>query len=299
MIESMTGFGRGTAEKGGVTATAEMRSVNKRFVEVSIRLPRLLAAREAAMQALVKERFERGRITVQIQLEEVPGEETLPIRVDEAAARAYADLLGDLRAAAGIEAPVQLEHLLTFSDVFTSIEKDDVEAGQQEEAAWQAAQAALERAARALRRMRREEGRALHADLSARLDALEAALGKVEARAPERVAEARRRLRERLTELFNDERLEADRLEAEVAFLADKLDVTEECVRLRSHLGQFRTALDAEGEAVGRRLKFLVQEIHREVNTISSKANDAEVAQHAVGMKEEVEKIREQVANVE
>ena len=141
------------------------------------------------------------------------------------------------------------------------------------------------------------EGEALRDDLAARADALEALVAAVEARAPERTAEARARLHERLDDLVGAGRLEPGRLEAEVALLADKLDVTEEAVRLRSHLGQFRAAL-AETEPVGRRLNFLTQEIGREANTVGSKANDADLTRLAVAMKEEVEKIREQVQNV-
>ena len=147
--------------------------------------------------------------------------------------------------------------------------------------------------------MRRAEGAALHADLAARADALDALLDAVRARAPERVAEARERLAERLAALLDgtDGRLDPARLEAEVALLADKLDVTEETVRLASHLDQFREALGAD-EPVGRRLGFLAQELNRETNTIGAKANDAETTRLAVAMKEEVEKIREQVQNV-
>ena len=291
MVESMTGFGRGTAEAGGVEATVEVRSVNNRYCEVSARLPRALAPYEAELQQRIKQAFGRGRITVQVQLEQAAGEE-LPLQVDPKAARAYAHLLEGLRAAAGIEAPVRLEHLLTFSEVFTT------ESQEPDERAWAAVSAALDLAIEDLRTMRRQEGVALRADLEARLDALEAALAEVERRAPERVDEARARLYERLNDLLADDRLNPERLELEIALLADRLDVSEECVRLHSHLQLFREALEGDASA-GRKLNFLVQEINREVNTIGSKANDAEVAHLAVRMKEELEKIREQVQNVE
>jgi uncharacterized protein (TIGR00255 family) len=145
--------------------------------------------------------------------------------------------------------------------------------------------------------MRLQEGRAIAEDLAQRVELIEESLGHIEERSPARVEEARARLLERLEELLGDERLQRDRLETEIALLADRLDVSEECVRLRSHLAQFAEAVAAP-EAVGRRLNFLSQELNREANTIGSKANDAEVARHAVRIKEELERIREQVQNV-
>ena len=292
MIASMTGFGRGAATAHGITATVEIRSVNNRHCDVSARLPGSLAAHEGDMQAHIKQAFERGRFNINVQVE---GEEsaTLPIEVDEEAAANYRKLLDRLRAAAGIEAPIQMEHLLHFSDVFTTIEDDEVG-----EEAWDAVQVALGEAIEQMRAMRRQEGEALRTDLAARIDSIEEHLTQVEARAPKRVKAARDRLDERLARLMDDDRIDPERLEAEVAVLADKLDITEECVRLHSHLDLFREAL-ANEDAVGRKLKFITQEIHREVNTIGSKANDATITDHAVQMKEAVEQIREQVRNVE
>ncbi|RMF59741.1 MAG: YicC family protein [Bacteroidetes bacterium] len=294
MIASMTGFGRATAEAEGFTATVEMRSVNSRFCEVSVRLPRAMAAYEAEVQRRVKQAFARGRINVNIQVER-QGDEALALKVDRKAAWAYARMLEAVREAAGLEDPVRLEHLLQFSEIFNPPEEAEEDAA---EPAWAAVEAALAAAIETLRAMRRQEGAALETELAARLDALEALLNDVEARAPLRLDEARTRLYERLEELLGDERINPDRLELELALLADKLDVTEECVRLRSHLALFREAL-AGSEPVGRKLNFLAQEINREVNTIGSKANDAAVAQLVVRMKEELEKIREQVENVE
>jgi len=290
---SMTGFGRGTAQVGQTTATVEMRSVNSRYCEVSVRLPRSLAERDTEVQNLVRQALERGRITVQVQIEQAAAAQ-VPLRLDVEAARAYARLLEELRQAAGIEEPIRLEHLLAYPDVFVSAETPD----EAQAEAWQAVQAALEQAIAGIRTMRRQEGDALQADLESRIDAIERTLGEVEQRAPQRVAEARDRLHKRLEELFADERIDRDRLELEIAILADRLDVTEECVRLRSHLQLFREALRSD-TSEGRKLNFIAQEINREVNTIGSKANDAAVARLVVQMKDELEKIREQVQNVE
>ncbi len=295
MLRSMTGFGRATACAGATEATVEVRSVNGRFAETTVRAPRVLAAHEATVQQRVKEVLERGSASVTVTLQRRAGEAGL--RVNPAAARAYARLLGDLRDAAGLgpaEAPVTLESLLRYPDVLTAEAADD-EAERAD--AWAATEPALADALAALDAMRAHEGQALHADFLHRTGLLEGGLAAVEVRAPQRVDEARARLRDRLAELLNDERLNPDRLELEIALLADRLDVAEECVRLRSHLAQFTEALDA-GEAVGRRLNFIAQELNREVNTIASKANDAEIARLIVGMKEEVERIREQVQNV-
>jgi len=294
MITSMTGFGRGTAEVNGASATVEMRSVNSRFCEVSTRLPRSLADREPELQMHVRHAFNRGKITVTVQLEQSSGE-ALPIDVDTEAARAYTLLLEKLRDATGIVGPVEIHHLLHFSDIFTSVDEAQ---SSRADAAWEAVQQALADAIQDMRRMRAAEGQALQADLQQRLEAIERDLLAVEERAPERLNEARIRLKTRLSEILSDERINPDRIELEIALLADKLDVTEECVRLRSHIQVFRDAF-AQEEPAGRKLNFLVQEMNREVNTIGSKANDAEIAHRAVSMKEELERIREQVQNIE
>lgn len=293
MIASMTGFGRGFAQQEDIAATVELRSVNNRYVDVSVRLPQRLSAHETAVQTRLKDAFERGRIKVQVQVEKT-AEMDLPVRVNREAAQAYGRLLEEAREAAGIEVPVRMEDLLRYGEIFTSAEEDPGET----EHIWAVVQQALDAAIDDLRAMRLEEGKALLEDLAARTDAIEAQLVLVEERAPDRVDEARERLRERLDDLLDDARIDADRLEQEIAIVADKLDITEECVRLRSHLSLFREAL-ANDAAVGRKLNFITQEIHREVNTIGSKANDPEIARYAVQMKEEVEKIREQVQNVE
>ena len=293
MIDSMTGFGRGQAEVDNATATVELRSVNNRFCEVSARLPRNLGEYEGEVQARLKKAFSRGRISAQIQVD-ITSDDVLPIEVDQENVRAYMTLLNRLRAAAGITEPVRLEHLLNYSEIFTTAEATS----EQSEKMWKAAEEALEQAIVELRRMRRQEGSALLADLEARIETIDNVLVAVEHRAPNRVEEARERLHSRLKELLADERLDADRLEMEIAMVADRLDITEECVRLRSHLDMFRQALNSENPE-GRKLNFISQEINREVNTIGAKSNDAEIAHLAVQMKDELEKIREQVQNVE
>ena len=195
---------------------------------------------------------------------------------------------------AGVEGEVRLEHILQFSDVFTTQQQDDDLPLQH----WQAVLPALEEAVTALVSMRRQEGETLAVELHNRLDLIETELGEIESAAPLRVTAARERLHQRLADVLGDERIDRDRLEQEIVMIADRLDVTEECVRLHSHLTQFREALSAD-DAIGRRLNFISQEMNREVNTIGSKANDAEIARRVVVMKEELEKIREQIQNIE
>ena len=299
MLRSMTGFGRGAARADATEAAVEVRSVNGRFAEVSVRGPRVLNAFEPAIQALCKERLQRGNVTVSVTLQR-RGAAT-GHQVDREAAGEAAQLLLDVRNAAGLdatEAPVTLDALLRY-DVLVAEERD-TEA--EEASAWTAVEQALGEALDELDAMRIQEGEALKDEFAQRLESIEKHLVAVETRAPERVAEAKEKMQRRIAELLDGdgiaaEKVDGDRLELEIALLADKLDVTEETVRLRSHIAQFREALGAD-EPVGRRLNFLAQEFNREINTIASKANDADLATRAVRMKEELEKIREQVQNV-
>lgn len=293
MIQSMTGFGRGSAQVGYITATVEMRSVNNRYLEIAVRLPRNLAEYETEIQSTAKSAFDRGRISIQVQVDAV-SDEILPIQVDVKAARAYAQLLNTLREVAGVKDAIRLEHLLNYPDLFTTAEETETVLQQM----WQAVQEALAQGIEDLQSMRRQEGSALKRDLEDRIDTLEHFLLQIEERAPLRVQEARDKLQKRLQEIFENDRIDKERLEFEIAILADKLDITEECVRLHSHLQLFRNALNND-VAEGRKLNFITQEINREINTIGSKANDTETLHLSVQMKDELEKIREQIQNVE
>jgi uncharacterized protein (TIGR00255 family) len=293
MIASMTGFGRGEAEEQGYIATVELRSVNSRYCEISPRTPKSISDKESEIQRTIKDEFARGRISVSVQIEE-PASEVAPYRVNAVAVKGYKDLLEEVRRAAGIEEPVRLEHILRYPDIMESIDQPEPE----DDYAWIATQAALLDACKAMRAMRLQEGDALRKELEDRLNGTEEKLREVERLAPIRVVSTKERLQQRLSEVLDDGRIDPDRLEFEMTMVADKLDVREECVRLDSHLVLFREAI-ASGEPVGRKLNFLAQEMNREINTIGSKSNDAEMSHLVVGMKEELEKIREQVENVE
>lgn len=293
MIASMTGFGRGEAEQNGYASVVELRSVNSRYCEVNPRTPKSLNERESDIQRIIKTAFSRGRISVFVQLTD-PEPDTLPVRVNRKAVESYKTLLEEIREHAGIEEPVKLEALLKFTDVLESIEPEN----DTDNHGWIAVKSALDAACNAMQTMRLQEGMALKNELEDRLSGIQEKLREVERLAPLRVTSARERLRERLSEIIDEGRLDRDRLEFEMAMLADKLDVREECVRLDSHLDQFQEAI-ASSDPVGRKLNFLAQEMNREINTIGSKSNDAEMSHLVVGMKEELEKIREQVENVE
>ena len=293
MLRSMTGFGRGTARHGDAEATVEVRTVNGRYAEATVRGLGPLAGHEAEVQRTVKDAIGRGTATVHVSASSAsagPG-----LRLDRDAAQATGRLLSDAAQAAGLSPDaIRLDDVLRHGAVLVP---DDGPAAPDPDA-WAAVQAALAEALGHLDAMRQAEGAALADDLAARVDAIGAAAAAVDERAPARLAEARQRLSDRLAEWVAAP-LDPGRLEAEVTLLADKLDVTEETVRLRSHLDQFRQSLaPSADEPVGRRLAFLSQEIGREVNTVGSKANDAEITRLAVDMKEELEKIREQVQNV-
>jgi uncharacterized protein (TIGR00255 family) len=290
----MTGFGHGRATGDGATAAVELRSTNKRHLNIFVHLPDPMAEEESEVRSRMQEAFERGQFDVDVSVEQADTDD-LPVAVDADAAMQYKQRLERLGAAAQIKEPVRLDHLLRFDDIFAAEEEREAAKIKR---AWPVVMNALDAAIDDLQKMRAEEGDALREDLESRSRAIDEYLDAIEERAPNRVEERQARLRERLTELVEDDRIDPDRIETEVALLADKLDVTEECVRLHSHLKMFREALDSN-EPAGRKLKFITQEIHREANTIGAKADDEEISRHAVDMKEEIEKIKEQIRNVE
>jgi uncharacterized protein (TIGR00255 family) len=287
----MTGYGRGEAKDHGVTATVELRGVNSRFLEVVARLPRSLSLRENDIKEIVRKSVTRGKVNIVVTIErENDGDPGL--RINASAARSYLRLLSQLKKATKIRETIKLEHLLRFSEV---LEGGEVERADETE--WETFQTALREALTQFVGMRANEGAELRKDLASRLDLLEQTLREIEAISREQVPQERVRLRERISELMNGEQVDEGRLELEIALLADRLDVTEECVRFHSHNKFFLAALDEE--AAGRKLNFLVQEMNREANTIGSKSSSVDIAHRVVRLKEELERIREQLQNIE
>ncbi len=289
----MTGYGRGEVSRGGVTTTVEVRGVNNRFLDVTARMPRSLSQREKDVKEIVRTFVSRGGLTVAVMVEE-ENDGVVPMTVNKSAARSYARLLNDLRKAAKIREQVKLEHLLKFSEVFEVKREEETD-----ERIWRVVEEALRAAMENFNEMRTKEGSELAKDLEQRVRWIDETVGTIERLSKERIPEERQKLTERIGQLLEDKGIiDQNRMELEIALLADKLDVTEECVRFRSHNKFFLEAM-AGKEMAGRKLNFLVQEINREANTIGSKTNDTEIAHLVVKMKEELEKVREQLQNIE
>jgi len=291
MIKSMTGFGRGEAEREGVTVTVEAISVNNRFCDVAVRMPRSFSEMESKLAEKVRARIRRGRVNLSVTCKEAAvGEKALEVNVE--LARVYRDMLSELQKELDLDGSVDVHLIASLPDVFKYEPKEVAS-----EHIWALVSEASDAALDALDEMRRAEGERLYDDFVERIGGLEELLHQIEESAPERVVRLRDRLREQVARLLT-EQVDEQRLAMEIALFAERSDVTEECVRFHSHDQQFLTALEA-GEAVGRKLNFLLQEMNREANTIGAKANDATISHFVVAIKEEIEKLREQVQNVE
>ena len=294
MISSMTGYGRGEATLNGITAIAEIRSVNSRFFEIGSKLPRSISFRENDVKELLRKKVVRGKLNIIVSIEHSVDDSEPALKINVPAARMYHKLLTDLRKQLKIKDPVTLEHLLKFSEI---LEPPDI--AKEDNAEWLSAEAALNDAVDELCKMRRKEGGELKLDVEKRLRQMEKLVGVSEQTSKERIAIERARLREKVEELIEDKTIiNEKRLELEISLLADKLDITEECVRFRSHIKFFIEALETE-DAAGRKLNFLLQEMNREANTVGSKSNDSTISHNVVTIKEELEKIREQLQNIE
>ena len=289
----MTGFGAATAEVPGGRLAVEVRSVNNRFSEVQIRLPRDLAALEDRTRTLVQERVRRGRVEVIVTRDE--GTRRMRgVRADFELAAAYVHALRELAGVVGASDEITLSQVAGLPDVL-KLEDDRVDA----ESVWPALDAAVRAATDALVSMRAAEGRRLADDLFARTAALEAMTVAIAGRSREVVRAYAERLRGRLAELLKDTPIDETRMATELVLFAERSDITEELTRLRSHLVQFRQTVADENGAVGRKLDFILQEMSRETNTVGSKANDLEVTRTIITMKSELESLREQIQNVE
>jgi uncharacterized protein (TIGR00255 family) len=292
MLKSMTGFGAGRARVGDEEFSVELRSLNHKFCEVKARLPRELSTLEPVLVKQVKDRLARGAVELFVKRQTATASGTVPV-IDVALAKEYARAFRELAQALGAPAEVSWAQVATQPGVMKLEEK-----GVDVESATQAVHEALEQALKALEQMRQTEGESIYADLDARLKLIEGWSREVFALAPRAVEEYRQRLSERVAELARGVAVDPQRLAQEVAMFAERTDIAEESTRLASHLEQFR-ALMASSEPAGRRMDFLVQEMHREVNTTGSKSQHAEISARVVSMKAEVERIREQVQNVE
>jgi uncharacterized protein (TIGR00255 family) len=294
MLISMTGFGKADFSNEAYSISAEIKSVNSRFAEFSFRLPSYLADAEPQFRARLQRQVERGKFSVFVKIELADQKSLLAGNIDNDKLQAVVSMLNDVRSKAGVAEPISLRDVLSFYDTFSSGYNNDSLV----DTLIPVVGDVLDKAMHNLIEQRKDEGINLTRDLELRLDMMRRDLQTVEEISRERVPEARNRMLERIRTLMADDNFDKSRMELEIAILADKLDITEEIVRLRSHFEFFEKALHS-AEPSGRKLNFLVQEMHREVNTIGSKANHAGISHITVRMKEAIEIIREQIQNVE
>jgi uncharacterized protein (TIGR00255 family) len=293
LIRSMTAFGRAQQEDHGYRVTVEVRALNSRNLDVVLRFPKNYLELEDQTRKRITQRFQRGRIEVYVLMEAVAVDQKAS-RINLALARHYWEQLQQLAQALPGSSQPSMEHLLRFSDIFESAGN-----GGDTAALDPLLNAAVIAALDALDLMRIREGQTLVEDLLPRVTWMNGAVSRVEVRRADAVAAYQQRLRERLQELLGNVQLDEDRLMQELAIFADRSDITEEIVRARSHLEQMQRLLQGSEAAAGRKLDFLTQELHREITTIGSKANDLEISQVVVEMKSEIAKLREQVQNIE
>jgi uncharacterized protein (TIGR00255 family) len=291
-IKSMTGFGRGEFEKGGRVWTAEVRCVNNRYLDLKMKLPRGYASLEEKIRKKVAENHLRGRVDLFLS---VSGDfsDLQEVKVNLTLAGDYNNALQTLSDEFGLKNDITPQMLATYPDVLTREQKDEDLA-----VVWEMVEKVIDTALESCDTMRSQEGEALAADLMARLEFFDKTIENIEKSIPELLEQRQNNLQERLEKLLANVQLDPARLAQEVAVISDKTDVTEEIVRLRCHIAQFTMFL-AEESGIGRKLDFLIQEFLREVNTLASKINDATVAHLTVDLKSELEKMREQVQNIE
>ena len=292
MVKSMTGYGRARETLNGRDITVEVRSVNNRYLDCTVKVPRAYIFVEDAVKSHVQKAVSRGKVDVFITIDATAADETV-VSVNEPLARGYYQALIQLRDMFSLQDDLTAATLARFPDVLTVTKaEEDLESVATDICA------VLDDALAAYNAMRTTEGGKLSEDIAGRAATIEAVVGKVEERSPQTVAAYREKLLSRMQEVLQSTAVDESRILTEAAIFADKIAVDEETVRLRSHIAQLRTMLQSE-QPIGRKLDFLIQEVNRECNTIGSKCNDLTIAQDVVNMKAEVEKIREQVQNIE
>ena len=288
----MTGYGRVETTRQGRNIVVEAKSVNHRFLEISLKMPQALFPLEMEFKKKIGEKVKRGRIEIFIRLEAQSADAPEAI-LNLEIARNYVAALQRLKDEFGLKEEIGLKTLVGFRDIFSQSAEMEITPDVLKQTA-----TALEDALDMLVKMRQEEGAAIYQDMQQRLDLIRDILGAINARAPQVIIEYQRRLTERIKELTAGYALEESRLAQEAAILAEKSDITEEIVRMHSHIGQFVTLLQSL-EAEGKKIDFLLQEMNREINTIGSKSNDAEIARQVIEAKSELSRLREQAQNIE
>lgn len=293
MIRSMTGFGHGEVSNDkNQKVTVEMKSVNHRYCDISLKLPKKLAMFEANIRNIMKEYASRGKIDIYVSYEDL-SETAVSLHYNQAMAEEYMQVFKKMQKDFNIETKITAEALAKYPEVVT-IE----EVQQDEEVWWELLEAALRQAAEKFVETRTIEGANLKRDLLGKLDQMAADVTFIEERSPQIIAEYRSKLEEKVKEFLEDSPIEENRIAAEVTLYADKIAVDEEIVRLQSHISSMTDVLESD-ESIGRKLDFMAQEMNREANTILSKSSDVDLADHAIELKTNVEKVREQIQNIE
>lgn len=293
MIRSMTGFGHGEVSNDkNQKVTVEMKSVNHRYCDISLKLPKKLAMFEANIRNIMKEYASRGKIDIYVSYEDL-SETAVSLHYNQAMAEEYMQVFKKMQEDFNIETKITAEALAKYPEIVT-IE----EVQQDEEVWWELLEAALRQAAEKFVETRTIEGANLKRDLLGKLDQMAADVAFIEERSPQIIAEYRSKLEEKVKEFLEDSTIEENRIAAEVTLYADKIAVDEEIVRLQSHISSMTDVLESD-ESIGRKLDFMAQEMNREANTILSKSSDVDLADHAIELKTNVEKVREQIQNIE
>ncbi len=292
MIKSMTGFGRGEVSTESCKVTVEMKSVNHRYLDVNMKMPKKLNFFEASIRNLLKEYIQRGKVDLFISFEDL-SENSVNVTYHKEVAAEYMNFLRQMADDFSLENDVRVSSLARFPEVMTL---DDVEID--EEGVWKSLEKAIRQAAEGFVESRIKEGENLCKDLIAKLDEMLEAVDFIEARSPQIIEEYKKRLTDKVQEMLQDAKVDEARLVTEVTIFADKVCVDEELVRLRSHVQTTKNTL-LEGGGIGRKLDFLAQEMNREANTILSKANDLEISNKGIELKTAIEKVREQIQNIE
>ena len=286
----MTGYGKGSAGNENMTVDIEVKSVNSRYLDISLKIPSSLMNLEYELREIIKNKVKRGKLTIVLQLKK-NGNEEIP-SIDKEKLKVYLSLIKELKKAAKINEKIKLQHLLEAKEIFSS---DESELSEQE---FNLIKKALDKALIELLKMKKNEGEELAKDLVNRIKSIEEKIVAIENESQNSVKEYFQILKDRVKILVEDVTSYSDRLELELALIAEKSEITEECVRLKSHLKFFAESLKND-EDPGRKLNFLCQEMNREVNTISSKSISTVITHNAVLMKEEIERIREQIQNID
>ncbi len=292
MIKSMTGYGRAQQLVDGMNITVEIKSVNHRYFEFSSKLPRSYGFLDEKLKSFFNGKLTRGKMECYVSIEAVEEPDTV-ISLNHSLVKGYLDAYKELSEIYGLENNIKVSDISRVSDIFT-VRKQAAD----EDKIWNAVCVVAQAALDGFVAMREREGERLKADVLSRLDEIISNVEFIEVRSPETVKEYNEKLLGRLKELLAETHIEEQRILTEAAIFADKIAVAEETVRLRSHISQLRSFLD-QSDAVGKKMDFLVQELNREANTIGSKAQDVEIARRVVSIKAEIEKIREQIQNIE